>query len=157
MAITIPDSMDECVYFTNRSVANENGEYTGKIICWARRAQCPKCKKGLMQKPLDAKTGKFKVRSTEYVCPACGYSEPKKEHEAKLFAEAQYTCPHCLKQGEGRVPYARKTFQGAKAILFECSHCAGKIPVTKKMKDVKKKASKKKAAVIEDADDDDDF
>lgn len=155
MALTLPDSMDECVYFTNRSLSNEKGAYVGKIICWARRAQCPKCRKGLMQKPVDAKTGKFKVRSTEYVCPACSYTEEKKEHEAKLTAEAMYTCPECMKQGEGSVPYARKTYQGVKAILFECEHCKHKLPVTKKMKDVKKKAGKK--AAVPDADDDDDF
>jgi ssDNA-binding Zn-finger/Zn-ribbon topoisomerase 1 len=156
MKIAIPDSMDECVYFTNRSLANEKGGYTGKILCWARRAQCPKCKKGLMQKPVDSKTGKFKVRATEYVCLKCSYSEPKKEHEEKLFAEAHYTCPECDKQGEGRVPYARKTYQGVKAILFECEHCKVKLPVTKKLKDVKKKAGKKKAEEV-NLDDEDDF
>jgi transposase-like protein len=149
----IPDSMDECVYFTNRSLANEKGEYAGKIICWARRLQCPQCKKGLMAKPVDAKTGKFKVRATEYVCPACKYTEEKKEHEEKLSAEAHYTCPECKKTGEGTVPYARKTYQGVKAILFTCEHCKAKLPVTKKMKDTKKKG--KKVVEAEDIDDDD--
>jgi hypothetical protein len=156
MAKQLPNSMDDCVYFTNRSVANENGEYTGKIICWARRIPCPKCKKGLMHKPVDAKTGKYKIRSTEYVCPLCKFEEPKKDHEERLTAEAIYTCPACKKEGEGSVPYARKTYQGVKAILFECQHCKAKIPVTKKMKEVKKKAGKKAVEAV-DLDDDDDF
>jgi ssDNA-binding Zn-finger/Zn-ribbon topoisomerase 1 len=155
MALKIPDSMDECVYFTNRSLRNDKEELTGKIICWARRAPCPKCKKGLMTKPLDAKTGKFKVRATEYVCPKCNFTEDKATHENKLTAEATYTCPACLKQGEATAPYKRKTFQGVKAIVFNCEHCKAPIPVTKKMKDVKKK--KGKAEVVPDLDDDDDF
>jgi predicted RNA-binding Zn-ribbon protein involved in translation (DUF1610 family) len=108
-----------------------------------------------MGKPHDSKTGKVKVRATEYVCNECGVSEEKKEHEARLSANAQFTCPSCQKTGEGTVPFARKTYQGAKSILFECPSCKAKIAVTKKMKDLKKKKSK---AVVEEAlDDDDDF
>lgn len=154
MSLKIPDSMDECLYFTNRSLLDEAGKPAGKIICWAARMQCPKCKKGLMSKPLDSKTGKFKVRALEYVCPKCSYTEEKKEHEAKLSANALYTCPACHKQGEGTVPFARKTFQGVKAIVFTCQHCKASIPVTKKLKDIKKKGNKVEAKVSDDDDDD---
>ena len=148
--------MDECVYFTNRTLLDEKDKPAGKIICWARRLQCPKCKKGLMSKPFDEKEKKFKVRATEYVCAKCNYQEEKKDHEDKLTAEAVYTCPSCHKEGESTAPYKRKTFMGAKAILFACQHCKAPIAVTKKMKDLKKKAKKGASAAVID-DDDDDF
>jgi predicted RNA-binding Zn-ribbon protein involved in translation (DUF1610 family) len=154
MALTIPESMDECVYFTNRTLLDDAGKPAGKIICWARRAVCLKCKKGLMAKPWDEKEKKFKVRATEYICPKCKHVEDKKTHEARLIAEAHYTCPSCHKTGEGTAPYQRKTFMGVKAILFTCQHCKASIPVTKKLKEVKKKG---KAAEAPAPDDDDDF
>ncbi len=155
MALTLPNSMDECVYFTNRSLLDETEKPTGRIVCWVPRMKCPKCKKDLMHKPFDEKTKKYKIRATEYVCHSCKYTEEKSEHEAKLFAHAQYTCPACHKDAEGTVPFARKTFMGVKAILFECAHCKAKIPVTKKLKAVKKK--KGKEVVAEAPDEDDDF
>ena len=112
MPLTLPNSMDECVYFTNRSLLDESGKPAGKAICWVPRVHCLKCKTGWMGKPHDAKTGKVKVRSTEYVCSKCGVVEEKEEHEARLLAHAQYTCPACNKTGEGTVSYARKTYQG---------------------------------------------
>jgi ssDNA-binding Zn-finger/Zn-ribbon topoisomerase 1 len=155
MPLSLPESMDACVYFTNRSLLDDNGVVAGRIICWVPRMRCPKCKKNHLHKPLDEKTGKYRVRATEYVCPSCKYTEEKREHETKLLANAQYTCPACHKQGEGTVPFARKTYQGVKAILFSCSHCDAKIAVTKKLKDLKKKG--KKAADADLPDDDDDF
>ncbi len=154
MALTLPNSMDECVYFTNRSLLDDAGKPVGKIICWVPRMKCPKCKKDLMHKPVDAKTGKYKVRATEYVCPGCNFAEEKKTHEAKLSAHAQYTCVACHKQGEGTVPFARKTYQGVKAILFSCQHCKAALPVTKKLKELKKKKGKAVEADIPDEDDD---
>jgi predicted RNA-binding Zn-ribbon protein involved in translation (DUF1610 family) len=154
MALTLPESMDECVYFTNRTLLDDAGKPAGRAVCWVPRVKCLACKKGWMGKPHDAKTGKIKVRATEYVCSACGVSEEKKEHEERLSANAQYTCPSCGKSGEGTVPFARKTYQGVKAILFTCASCSGKIAITKKMKDLKKKKSK---AAVEEALDDDDF
>ncbi len=151
--LILPNSMDECVYFTNRSLIDENRAPIGKVICWVSRVNCLKCKKGWMGKPLDPKTKKIKVRATEYVCSECGVVEEKAEHEARLSAHAQYTCPGCKKQGEGTVPFARKTYMGAKSILFACQHCATKIAVTKKMKDLKQK--KGKAVETVDLDDDD--
>jgi ssDNA-binding Zn-finger/Zn-ribbon topoisomerase 1 len=155
MALKLPESMDECVYFTNRSLLDDEGKPAGKIVCWAPRMKCPKCKKDFMHKPYDEKTGKYKVRATEYVCPSCKYTEEKKEHEGKLSANGVYTCPSCHKSGEGTVPFARKTYMGVKAIVFDCASCKGKIAVTKKLKEIKKK--KGKEAVADLPDDDDDF
>jgi len=132
MALTYPESMDECVYFTRRAIDS------GKIMAWVFREQCPQCNKGLMAKPVDDKTGKVKVRSPEYLCTECGYSVPKKEYEETLTVNIAYTCPHCKHQGETQTPYKRKTYQGVKAIVFECDECGKKIPITKKMKEPKK-------------------
>lgn len=122
----IPDSMDALVYFTRRALGK------GKLICWAERLPCPKCKT-LMSKPLDEKKGTFKTRSQEYVCPGCGYAEQKGEHEAKLTATVLYTCPFCNHAGEAEAPFARKTWYGKKAIVFQCSECGEKLGVTKKL------------------------
>jgi len=132
--VTEPKSMDECIYFTYRMLDND-----GMIKAWVRRKQCPKCKKAEMGKPKDPKTGKTKIRAKEYVCPECGYTEEKTEHEESLTLEAKYKCPHCGKEGESTAPYVRKTFQGVKAYIVECQHCGEKIPLTKKMKEPKKK------------------
>lgn len=137
--------MSECVYFTRRAVDK------GKIIAWAHKELCSKCKKGMMGKPVEK--GKIKIRATEYVCPECGYSEEKSVHEAKLTCSIIYTCPRCEHSGETTAPFKRKSFQGVKAIVFECEGCHEQIPITKKMKEVKKK--KGAAAATADADDDD--
>ncbi len=130
----MPKSMDECLYFTNRSIG-ENGN----ILAWVYRKPCPKCKTGKMGKPVDPKTGKVKSRSTEYICPECGYTEEKKEHEESIKLEAKYTCPECGKDGEGTCVYRRKKYKGVDSYLIECEHCHEKIPVTKKLKEIKKK------------------
>ena len=88
-----------------------------------------------MGKPVDEKTGKVKVRAKEYVCPECGYTVEKKAYEETLMCEIQYTCPECGNVGEESVPYKRKTFQGMKAIVFQCGKCKAKIPITKKLKE----------------------
>ncbi len=137
MALRIPESMEECLYFTNRSVGED-----GTVMAWVYRKECPKCKKVQMGKPVDPKTGKVKSRSKEYVCPACGYTEEKKEHEESLTLEAQYTCPECGKMGEGTSIYKRKAFKGVQAYVIECEHCGAKIPITKKLKEPKKKKKK---------------
>lgn len=134
--------MDECVYFTRRNV----GE--GKVMAWAFRGKCPKCKKGLMGKPRDGKTGKVKVRAKEYVCPECDHTVEKKEYEESLTGMASYTCPACKKKGEAEFPFKRKTYKGVKAFVFDCQHCGEKIPVTKKMKEGKSK--KKKGDAVPD-------
>ncbi|RME30687.1 hypothetical protein D6789_04925 [Candidatus Woesearchaeota archaeon] len=117
-----PTSVDECVYFTRRAFGK------GHILAWAFRKECPKCKT-LMKKP--------KKTSPTYECPNCGYSEPKKEHEASLVVHVRYTCPFCSHQGETETPYVRKTWQGVKAFVFVCEGCGKKVGVTKKLADPK--------------------
>ena len=130
--ITEPESMDECIYFTNRTLENN-----GKIKAWVYKADCPECGKAKMGKPVVK--GKVKIRAKEYVCPECGHTEEKSEHEPKLDVEVIYTCPYCGKSGEATTPYVRKTWQGVKAYVFTCDGCNEKIGITKKMKKSKKK------------------
>jgi transcription elongation factor Elf1 len=130
----IPESMEECLYFTNRAL--DNG---GNLLAWVYRKQCPECNTAKMGKPVDLKTGKIKSRSTEYVCPSCGYREEKKEHEESCILEANYTCPACGKDGESTTPYKRKSYKGVQAFVVECQQCGENIPITKKLKALKKK------------------
>ena len=134
MAFTQPTSMDQCLYFTNRTL--ENG---GKAKAWAFKKDCPKCKKAKMGKPINEKTGRPKIRATEYICPECEYTEEKAEHESTLFVQVAYTCPHCKKQGESETPMKRKTYLGVPSYVVLCEHCGEKIAITKKMKAPKKK------------------
>jgi predicted SprT family Zn-dependent metalloprotease len=143
--------MDECVYFTRRSIG-EN--FNGKAMAWVFKEKCPKCKKGIMGKPRDDKTGGVKIRAKEYACPECKNTIEKGAYEVTLTTNIVYTCPFCNKSGETTAPYTRKTFEGVKAIVFECQSCHKKLGVTKKMKAPKKKSGPVKA---EEADDDDDF
>ena len=129
MPLRFPDSMDECLYFTRRSDDNS------KIVAWVFKMQCPKCKKGLMEKPKDPKTGRPKIRATEYICNNCGYTEEKVAHQDKLVMNVQYVCPHCQNEGETTTQYKLKSFDGMKAYVIECSKCKKKIGVTKKMKE----------------------
>lgn len=133
MALRQPESTDECVYFTRRAVDK------GHVMCWVFKEKCPKCGKAMMGKPRDPKTGDVKIRAKEYVCPECKYTVEKGEYEDTLTANIAYTCPHCSHKGETQIPYKRKTFEGAKALVFLCDKCKGKIPITKKMKSVKEK------------------
>lgn len=136
--LTQPASMDECVYFTNRSLNS------GKIKAWVLRGLCPKCNKGLMGKPRDPKTGKPKTRAEEYACPECSYSLNELEYEDTLQASIQYTCPHCSNPGETQIPFKRKKVQifneekakkETKEVLrFQCSKCNQNIDITKKMR-----------------------
>ncbi|MEK6951568.1 MAG: hypothetical protein AABX29_00990 [Nanoarchaeota archaeon] len=131
-------SMEECVYFTNRTLEN------GKIKAWVFKELCPKCNKAVMSKPKDPKTGKPRIRATEYLCPECHYQVEKEEYEDSLTINVQYTCPHCDYQGEIQVPFKRKKIQifdeeGQKkktieAVRFKCQKCNKDIDVTKKMK-----------------------
>lgn len=111
-----------------------------RLIAWVFKKQCPKCKKGLMAKPRDEKTGKPKIRAAEYVCENCGYAEEKKAHEESLIVNVQYKCPYCGDEGEATTPYKRKNFEGIPSYVFECQKCRKKIAITKKMKE--KKGSK---------------
>jgi len=120
MALNVPESMDKCLYFTNRN--NEDV----KLLAWVYRKECPKCKKDQMGKPVDPKTGRPKSRSLEYVCPSCGYTEEKAVHEESLTLEAITI-------------YKRKSYKGVQAYILECQHCKEIIPITKKLKKIKKK------------------
>lgn len=123
----VPESMDECLYFTNR----------GDLLAWVYRKECPECHKAKMGKPVVK--GKVKTRASEYVCPECGFQEEKVEHEESLKLQAQYTCPECGIQGESETAYKRRTFKGVKAFVVDCQHCGAQLPVTKKLKEIKKK------------------
>jgi transcription elongation factor Elf1 len=130
MALTVPETMDDCLYFTNR----------GEILAWVYRKECPECHKAKMGKPVVK--GKVKVRAKEYVCPECSFTEQKEEHEASLTLESTYTCPECGKEGESTCPYVRKKYKGVLAFVVDCEHCQAQIPLTKKLKEIKKKKKK---------------
>ena len=122
MVLRLPQSMVECLYFTNR-------EY---VLAWVYRKECPKCHKAKMGKPVVK--GKVKTRAKEYVCPSCSYREELTAHEESLMLEAQYTCPSCKKKGESTAPYQRKVYKGILSFIVECQHCHAKIPLSKKLK-----------------------
>ncbi len=128
-----PERMDDCVYFTRRAVGS------GNVMCWVLKEKCPKCGKAMMGKPKDLKTGKAKIRAKEYTCSECNYTVGKEEYEDTLTANISYTCPSCSKKGETQTQFKRKTFEGVKALVFNCSNCNAKIPITKKMKEPGKK------------------
>ncbi|MBW2974838.1 hypothetical protein KY366_03905 [Candidatus Woesearchaeota archaeon] len=132
MPVKEPESMQELVYFTNRTL--EEGK--GNIKAWVYKKACPQCSKAKMGKPVDK--GKVKIRAAEYRCPDCGFTEEKKAHEESLNLEAKYLCPSCGKEGESTAPYKRRSFMGVQAYVVECCNCGAKIPLTKKMKAVKK-------------------
>lgn len=133
MPIKEPESMENLIYFTNRTLEGGNG----KIKAWVYKKMCPKCNKAKMGKPVEK--GKVKIRAEEYTCPSCGFTEEKTVHEESLNLEAKYTCPECGKEGESTALYKRKSFMGVPAYVVECSNCKAKIPLTKKMKKIKKK------------------
>lgn len=138
MSLKEPESIDECVYFTNRIIEK------GKVKAWVFRERCPKCGKGLMGKPRDKKTGKAKIRADEYVCPECSHAVEKGEYEDSLTVNIKYTCPYCSHPGEAQEPFKRRKIQrideetGKKetmdAIRFQCEKCKKNIDITKKMK-----------------------
>jgi DNA-directed RNA polymerase subunit RPC12/RpoP len=160
MAYEIPDSMDDLVYFSRRNIA----ETRGKTIGWVPKVDCEKCKNGLMGKPVDPKTKKVKVRALEYVCNHCGHIEPKPEHETKLKALIIYECPFCEHRSETAVPFARKSWYGKKAIVFQCDKCKEKLGLVKKLgvpadfmakvRGEPVKGKKKAVEPVEDEDDD---
>ncbi len=136
MAHELPDDMEKLVYFTRRFIDGK------RVIAWGYKQTCPKCKKALLGKPKDPKTGKPKIRSKDIVCPECGYSIPKLEYEADVDIIADYDCPHCGKHGQSTLKYVWKTRNGVKTLRFTCEHCGGNIDVTKKMKEPKSKKKK---------------
>ena len=125
--------MEGVIYFTKRSINDK-----GSVKAWVYKQKCPKCKKVLMGKPVDKKTGKVKIRAKEYTCRECGYTVEKKEYEESLTCEIKYTCPKCSYEGETEIPFKRKRVKVnnkmADALVFNCNKCGGKILITKKMK-----------------------
>ncbi|MEK6916180.1 MAG: hypothetical protein AABW92_00395 [Nanoarchaeota archaeon] len=126
MALQIPESMEELVYWTSRKIND------GFVKAWVEKENCPMCKKGLMGKPVVK--GKVKIRATQYICPKCNYTVEKGEYEDTLTTSILYTCPHCKHKGETQVPYKRKKFKGADSIIFVCENCKENVPITKKLK-----------------------
>lgn len=138
MALKEPESMEEIVYFTNRTI----GE--GKAMTWVFKKECPKCGKAKMGKPKDEK-GKVAIRAKEYICPACNYTVEKTEYEESLDCNVKYTCPSCKFEGEKVVPFKRKNINGVPTIRIQCGKCNANIDITKKMK-----AAKKKGEAVDD-------
>ena len=138
MVIKQPESMDECVYFTNRSLADAKGNAVGNVKVWVFKQDCPKCKKSVMGKPRSSK-GKVKTRASEYVCSSCGYSVEKEAYEDSLTANAEYTCQACGGSGESQIPFKRKNIEGIPTLRFQCGKCSANIDVTKKLKEKKGK------------------
>ena len=132
MALKQPSSMDECLYFTNRTIDS------GKAMAWVYKPECPECKKGRLGKPIK-KNGKVDKKADYFECPECKHQMPLSEAEEKLRVEVIYTCPHCGHSGEATTEYKRKSFQGVPSYVFVCEKCKQKIGITKKMKDIKKK------------------
>ena len=130
MAIKIPDSMEQLIYWTSRKVGS------GYVKAWAYKEDCPECGKAKMGKPVG-KNGKVKIRAKYYVCSECGHEVEKVEYEETLTAQVMYTCPHCSHKGEAEIPFIRRTYKKVKSLVFECSKCKEKIPITKKMKAIK--------------------
>lgn len=127
-----PESMEECVYFTNRTIDS------GRAMAWVYRKKCIKCNEGSMDKPLK-KDGKKDKKAPNYICNKCDNQESNEEVEKDLKVEVDYKCPHCSFEGETTTEYVRKTFQGAKSFVFVCEKCSQKIPITKRLKIPKKK------------------
>jgi predicted RNA-binding Zn-ribbon protein involved in translation (DUF1610 family) len=137
MSLKQPNSMDECLYFTRRELANN-----GSLFAWVYKKTCPQCKKVKMGKPVEK--GKVKIRADYYVCPGCGYQEQETPHEESCMLDIVYRCPKCSFEGETSIPYIRKKTQmfdeekqkkvSVDAFPFNCGKCNEKILVTKKLK-----------------------
>ena len=122
----LPESMDEVVYFTQRSIGK------GEATVWVYKGKCPKCG-AIMGKPKDRK-GKVLIRAKQYVCPKCGFSAEKVVYEESLTANCLYTCPACGAKGETTAQFKRKKIDGIDTLRFKCLKCSASIDVTKKMK-----------------------
>lgn len=130
----LPNSAEECIYFSNRTIFEK-----GKAIAFVLRSDCPECGKAKMGKPINEKTGTAKIRAKEYVCPKCAYTVSKEEFEPAQTMNIMYTCPFCEHKGEATTIYKRKSYKGVQAYVFECDSCHEPVPITKKLKDIKKK------------------
>ncbi|MBI2542118.1 hypothetical protein HYV80_05400 [Candidatus Woesearchaeota archaeon] len=133
MALKKPSSVEECVYFTNRTMES------GRAMAWVFRKTCPKCNNGVMGKP-KKKNGKIDKKADHYDCYSCGYSEKNEQVENSLMINIEYKCPHCGNEGETTSEYKRKSFEGVPSYVFECQKCLKKTGLTKKLKEPKKKS-----------------
>ena len=124
MGLQLPESLADCLYFTNR----------GYVIAWVYRQECPKCHQGKIGKPIVK--GKVQSKAKEYVCPSCGYREDTATHEASVKLEASYTCPACHQKGESVGEYKRKKLKGIPSYIVACQHCGEKMPLTKKLRGI---------------------
>ena len=95
-----------------------------------------------MGKPKDEKTGKVKIRATEYVCPECGNHIEKKTYEETLTVNIEYVCPNCKFEGETQIPFKRKKVsrtndngkkESVEVLRFQCEKCSENIDITKKL------------------------
>ncbi|MBI1935434.1 hypothetical protein HYS31_03255 [Candidatus Woesearchaeota archaeon] len=132
MALKKPASVEECIYFTNRSIGS------GMAMAWVFRKECPKCGKDVLRKP-STKSGKPDKKSPTYVCKSCRYVENNEKVENDLVINIEYKCPHCGNEGEATSEYKRKSFEGVPSYVFKCQKCHKKIGLTKKLKEKKKK------------------
>ncbi|HLD87292.1 MAG TPA: hypothetical protein VJB12_04465 [Candidatus Nanoarchaeia archaeon] len=132
MALQKPQSMDECFYFSNRVLGD------GKVMAWAMRPLCTKCGKGLLGKPIK-KNGKPDKKAPGYECPLCKHPETDESLSTSMMVSVEYICPKCRHSGETTTPYKRVKFQGVAAFVFQCQKCNEKIPITKKLKEIKGK------------------
>ena len=132
MTIEKPNSVEECLYFTNRTIGS------GRAIAWVFRKECPKCHKGRMGKPFK-KGNKIDKKADYYVCYACGYKESNEQFENNLVLNVEYKCPDCGNESITTTEYKRKSFEGVPSYVFECEKCNKKIGLTKKLKETKKK------------------
>ena len=131
MTLKKPNSMEECLYFTNRSIGS------GRATAWVFRKECPKCK-GIMGKPMK-KGGKVDKKAEHYVCYSCSHVESNEQVENSLMINVEYKCPHCGNEGGTTTEYKRRSFESVPSFVFECQQCHNKIGLTKKLKGTKKK------------------
>lgn len=139
MALKKPNSVEECVYFTNRTIG------AGRALAWVFRKECLKCRKDVMGKP-QKKNGKVDKKADHYVCYSCGYTEGNEQVENSLMINVDYKCPHCGNEGETTAEYKRKSFEGVPSYIFECQKCRRKIGLAKKLKESKKKKGEEEEA-----------
>ncbi len=132
MELKKPESMDECIYFTNRTIDS------GMATAWVYRKKCTKCNEGIMDKPIK-KNGKIDKKAPIYVCYKCGHEESNEETEKDLKVEVDYKCPYCGFEGQTTTEYKRKNFQSIPSYVFTCEKCNKDIGITKKLKEKKKK------------------
>ena len=138
MALHLPESMNECIYFTRRQLGEK-----GKAVAWVFKEKCSQCGKAQMGKPRGP-DGKVKIRAKEYICPECKYTVEKGAYEDTLTANIQYTCQYYGHEGEHQMSFKRKKvkmFDEEKqkdvtvdALKFLCEKCKKDLFITKKMK-----------------------